>query len=269
MAAVKTGARYLIEVHGDFWNPNPRYAASFWRQWLAATLLVKADGIRVVSHRVSHHLLCAISGVRLSHIFKLPVPVTIPSSAPVTAQRAPDRVQALFVGRLSPEKGLEEFLGVFARVAHEVPGLFLTIVGDGPERMRLEACARALGLTDRVSFVGWVRDPSVSFQEADFLVLPSYHESWGRVVIEALGAGLPVLMTDVGCAGEVVQHEKNGLVVPVGDVETMALALKRMAVDGDLRRQLGAQARSSIEGLPTREQAVQLYRQFWLGSQDT
>ena len=106
------------------------------------------------------------------------------------------------------------------------------MVGDGPERDALDARARELGLDGAVRFHGIQARDEVArrMADSDLFVLPSRVETFGVALVEALAAGLPVVATDVGVAGEVVD-ERSGVLVRAGDAEALAAGIDR-ALDG-------------------------------------
>ena len=125
------------------------------------------------------------------------------------------------------------------------------MLGDGPERVRLEARRDELGLGDRVRFLGaGTRDDVVRlFRAADVALLTSAWENLPHTVLEALAAGTPVVATAVGGVPEVVREGENGLLVAAGDVEAIAGALARLLGDDALRERLAAGAAPSVEEL--------------------
>lgn len=148
----------------------------------------------------------------------------------------PGRRRFLFVGRLAPEKGLPTLLDAFAAVAADRPDWDLVVVGDGPERVALEAGVPG-ALRPRVRWLGYVagREPLVAlYRSCDVLVLPSTYEPWGVVVLEAAAAGMALVVSDVvGAAVEVVRPGANGATVPPGDAAALAEALSAVADDAD------------------------------------
>ena len=150
-------------------------------------------------------------------------------------------------GRLTAQKALGDALAAIARV----DGASLVVLGDGPERPRLEARRDELGLGDRVRFLGaGTRDDVVRlFRAADVALLTSAWENLPHTVLEALAAGTPVVATAVGGVPEVVREGENGLLVAAGDVEAIAGALARLLGDDALRERLAAAAAPSVEEL--------------------
>lgn len=143
----------------------------------------------------------------------------------------------LFIGRLVATKGLPLLLHAMT----STPSPPLVVVGDGPERARLEALASRLGITARVTFAGWVPEEEKQrlLAGAEFLVHPALFESFGIAVLEALAAGCPVLATRIGGIPEVV-GDAGLLVEP--SVGAIAAGLRRMS-DGDACKALAAKAK--------------------------
>jgi len=154
------------------------------------------------------------------------------------------RPVVLFVGRLRAYKGLHHLLQAMTGVEAN-----LAIVGDGPERRRLEGLSRRLGIAHRVHFAGHLADDLLpaAYQAADAFVLPSHlpSEAFGLVMVEAMASGLPVVCTELGTGTSVVvQHGETGLVVPPADPEALARALQRLLSDDELRQRFGRAGRT-------------------------
>lgn len=158
---------------------------------------------------------------------------------------APLRI--LFVGWLERQKGVFELLRAFAGSA-ALQAAHLDFVGHGHARGELEALASELGVAGRVRFHGWLvgAKKHERFEQADIFVLPSHAEGFPNVLLEAMAAALPVVTTPVGAIEDVVQHERNGLLVPVGDVTALALALERLAADPTWRWRIGRSNRAQV-----------------------
>jgi len=148
-----------------------------------------------------------------------------------------DDVAVLSVARLSPEKGLETLVRA---VAEGGGPLALVLAGSGPERGRLEELARGLGV--RLVLAGDLPHERVieAYVAADVFALLSEREPWGVVVNEAAACGLPLVLSDrVGAAPDLLRDGENGVLVPAGDVEAAAEALRRVRAD----RAMGARSR--------------------------
>lgn len=127
-------------------------------------------------------------------------------------------------GRLAPEKGFDVALKAFAKVAD--PEARLAFVGDGPLRAELEALAGRLGVRDRVTFAGYAPDIAPWLDRARLLLLSSWHEGFGAVIVEALGRGRPVVATDCTPAvRDLLSAPGRGRVAAPGDIDGLAAAL--------------------------------------------
>lgn len=152
---------------------------------------------------------------------------------------------ALFVGRLSPEKGVDTLIRA-AALQKDVP---VRIVGNGPEDMRLHRLAEKLG-ADNVTFVGWKKgeDLKAEYERARFVVVPSlWYEVFGLIVLEAYASGKPVVATQMGGLGEIVRHDETGKLVSAGDVEGLAKAMKILWNSQEQCTLMGRRARKWVE----------------------
>jgi glycosyltransferase involved in cell wall biosynthesis len=145
----------------------------------------------------------------------------------------------LHVARHHPVKDQATLLRGFALAAPDLPGASLQMAGDGPLRGELESLARELGIADRVKFLGVRSDIPDLMRAADVFALTSSSEAASLTLMEAMASGLPAVVTDVGGNGEIVRHEREGLLFPRGDAVACAAAFKRLLADPDFARQLG------------------------------
>jgi len=157
-------------------------------------------------------------------------------------------VLALFVGRVEPEKGVDELFGAFERAAPGVPDLHLVLVGAGPSLDGgLARLARA-GLSQRVHAPGRLAHAQVAamMQACDLLVLPSWAEGMPNVMLEAMACGLPPIVTPVGGVPEVIVDGANGCLVPPRAPDALAAALSALATSVERRERLGRAALAAI-----------------------
>ena len=174
----------------------------------------------------------------------LPNPLVIPPK-PETAEKSLPILLA--VTRLVHQKGLDVLLRAFARVAAEVPDWRLDLVGDGLLRHELEEQCGVLGIADRVVFHGYTDDPFPFYYRAQIFVLPSRFEGMPNAMLEAMGCGLPVIVSDASPGPlEYAHHGVTGMVVPVEDVDALATAIREMAGNGEMRARMGAAARGKV-----------------------
>lgn len=135
---------------------------------------------------------------------------------------------ALSVARLSPEKDFPTLLQAFAKARRSLPQLRLRLVGDGPERPRLEQLAQQLNLNGAVEFLGERTDVAQLLPTGGFFVTSSKTEGISLTLLEAMAVGLPVVATNAGGNPEIVVDGVTGRITPVGDVEALANALIEM-----------------------------------------
>ena len=170
--------------------------------------------------------------------------------APPPREVEPERHEPgtfVFVGRLTRQKALGTAIGAIALV----PQARLVVVGDGPERTVLERAAASSAGAGRIEFRGSLsRDDALSaVAGAEAALLSSDWENLPHAAVEALSVGVPVVSTAVGGVPEVVRDGENGLLVPAGDPEELAAALRRVLGEPGLRDRLAAAARPSVEAL--------------------
>jgi glycosyltransferase involved in cell wall biosynthesis len=154
----------------------------------------------------------------------------------------------LFCGRLAWQKGPDLLIEAIPRVLPLYPGAKFVLAGDGEMRWHLEARARQLGVMHAVRFLGYRRDEELVrlFKLADVVCVPSRNEPFGIVVLEAWGAGKPVVVTQTGGPNEYVWHEVTGLkIYPSPD--SVAWGINTMFADFDRARQMGRNGRAALE----------------------
>jgi glycosyltransferase involved in cell wall biosynthesis len=236
------GLRYLLHVH-DY-----DYAAEYNRRGAVMRALIggmfrRAGKVVVLGMRDQRDL---------STLLQLPpdrvvvLPNAVPDPRPeVTRTRRPGELcHLLFLGRLSERKGVPELLHALASPALASRRWRATLAGDGPidDFRRLAA---GLGIAQRIDFPGWVDRPQVRAlcAKAEVLVLPSHAEGLAMAVLEGLSHGMVVVATPVGAHAEVIAPGESGILVPPGDVDGLADALRRIVDDVELREGLRDGAR--------------------------
>lgn len=147
-------------------------------------------------------------------------------------------------GRFDSWKRFDLALRAFAIAQKSLPGLRLFMAGDGPERLKLEALAEELGLQESASFLGWQPQLSEIMHGMDILFHPTPKEHFGRIFIEAMASGKPVVAPRSGGAAELVVHEQTGILTEKADPQLFAQAILRLAGDPVLRAQMGKAARA-------------------------
>jgi glycosyltransferase involved in cell wall biosynthesis len=165
----------------------------------------------------------------------------------------------LCLGRMHPNKAFDVALEALA----ELPGAYLWIAGEGPERAGLDAKVAQLGLASRVRFIGWRDDVPALLAASDMLVCPSRHEPLGNVIIEGWAHGCPVVASSAAGPRWLIRHGLDGLLVPIDDAQALAAALRRLIEDKDLGRALATAGRERIETEFSESVVVERYREFF------
>ena len=179
----------------------------------------------------------------------LPNPLPMPV-VPVSVGSAADRQGFVSVARLVPQKGIDVLIRALAQTTGAARDWTLNLVGDGPEREALQRQVQQAGLQEQVQFLGFRSDPQTFLLQAGVFVLPSRFEGMPNALLEAMAAGLAVVVTDASPGPlEVVVNGVSGLVVPSDDPFALAEALDRLATDPLLRERLGAAARDTLRQL--------------------
>ncbi|MBI0477227.1 colanic acid biosynthesis glycosyltransferase WcaL [Sphingomonas sp. MA1305] len=203
-----------------------------------------AQTMRTIPTNQWHKLSLVRCGVDLADL-----PPTADRPSADTANTAPQPLQLIAVGRLSPEKGQAGLLEAVALLRDRGVAIALTLVGDGPESASLRALATQLGVKALVRFVGRQdeRTALASIAAADVLVLPSFMEGLPVVLMEAMALGVPVIATRVAGIPELVRDEVSGLLFDPADWHGLADTIARLAADPALRARLAAAARQRVE----------------------
>ena len=176
----------------------------------------------------------------------LPNPLPMPI-VPAAVGSAGDRQGFVTVARLVPQKGIDVLICALAQTTGAARNWTLTLVGDGPEREALERQVLQAGLQEKVHFLGFRSDPQSFLLQAGVFVLPSRMEGMPNALLEAMAAGLAVVVTDASPGPlEVVVNGVSGLVVPSDEPSAMADALDHLAADPGLRERMGAAARDTL-----------------------
>jgi glycosyltransferase involved in cell wall biosynthesis len=232
-----------------------------------ARLLARVAHFAALSDESRSELLAM--GVPPARILSLPNGVDLAAYRPADATERDllrerlelprDRCLAVFVGRLHPVKDVDTVLEATARV----PELALVVVGDGPERARLEAMAERLCIAARVTFTGQSAAVPDFLRASDLFLLSSRGEGMSNALLEAMACGLPCLVSgSVGGARELLR-EGRGMLVADGDAMAWAAAVARVADDAALRSAMGRAATSFVaESLSLEAAAERLVRAY-------
>jgi len=191
-------------------------------------LYTKADGIIVQSEGMKQDLLDFLPSLSPNKVIRIYNPLDVTTVLRQAGKKedaflpsSPKQIVA--AGRLTYQKGFDLLLSAFAQVAQIVQDVRLTILGEGPLEAELKAQARALGIEERVCFLGFQRNPYAFLAQADLFVLPSRWEGFPNILLEALACGCRVVATDCPSGPrEILQQNQYGLLVEPEQVAALA-----------------------------------------------
>lgn len=255
-----------LQVHTDLLSPffTKESRLNRIRLRIARFVLPKADGIRVVSERIRTSLVNELN-IKDDRITVLPIFVDLEMYRGVHKIEQENSFTFLTVARLSREKNIGLAIQALAEVIKKHPEARMTIVGEGPEKLRLQSMARELGVSEYISFPGavWKSGLVPYFSAADCFFLVSNYEGYAMAVVEAMSAGLPIIMTDVGLAGWLIRDKQEGVVVSVSDKDALISAMLHMMDDADARARYGRAVHDTVSKLAAKEEHLAMIKKAW------
>lgn len=169
---------------------------------------------------------------------------------PDQKEKSRDMINILYVGRFDTGKGIEYLIEAIPYINENHDNCIFTLVGDGPIKPQMEKLARKIGVSKHIIFKGFVPHGEINryYQQSDIVVVPStWHEPFGRTLIEAMACGKPVIATRVGGISEVIKQDENGLLVRPADSEDLANVLARLISNEEIRIKLGKCGREEVK----------------------
>jgi glycosyltransferase involved in cell wall biosynthesis len=254
------GLPYVVTVHGlDAFSLNQASGwAGEWCSKITRTVYQHAKSVICISEHVRQRVLAGAAGCTTTLVYNGADPKIF---SPDPNEQSSANLTVLSIGNLIPIKGHEVLIRAVAMIADKHRGLRCEIVGDGPERGRLELLGRDLGISNRVNFLGRQSRSALAqiLRRAAVFALPSRYEGLGCVYLEAMACG----KVAIGCWGqgieEIIHHGKNGWLVGPDSVEELAAALSSLLGSRALRESIAAQGRETVlAGFTVRHQAERL-----------
>ena len=218
-----------------------REAYDFFPGYIRAKAVVLPNSINPDFLKASEELTLATT---INQEKKMTVDDRIPSSV--------KEKRIITVGRIDDNKNQRLLVEAYVKITDHYPDWSLELIGDGSGRQALEEYVGTLPCKDRISFTGAVDDVAKRMSEASIFVLPSKIEGMPNALIEAMVMGMACISTDCPCGGPrdlIAADESNGILVPVDNVDAMAMALKRLITNDPLRLSMGDNARKIIATL--------------------
>ncbi|ODS31245.1 MAG: putative glycosyltransferase [Candidatus Scalindua rubra] len=150
------------------------------------------------------------------------------------------------IGRLVPIKGHKYLVSASKGIVEECPKTVFVFVGDGHLKSRLERQAESIGVRKNIIFTGWRNDASEILYLFDILVLPSLNEGMGRVLIEGMALGKPIVASNVGGIIDLVRNGENGILVPPRDSDALGKAILQLIKNKDMAEELGKNGKAIV-----------------------
>lgn len=249
-ALARSDAKVIVEVHGDWHTFTRGYGSPFRRvlspltDRIAVAALRRADATRALSGFTSG-LVQAARGRPASATFPTYSDLGAFTANPV--RPLPERPTAVFIGMLEAYKNIDGMAAAWRRLAPTLPDALLVIVGKGTRRHVVDALVR--DLPDQVEYHAELQPEQVAaaLDRATVLVLPSWPEGLGRVVIEAFARGRGVVATGAGGVLDLVTDGVEGILIPPADTDALVGALRRVLTDRELAERLGRAAAARYE----------------------
>lgn len=242
-------------------------------RWLEKRLAALADAVVTVSESLGEDLV-TLGVVAAGKVRVIPLGVELehltgqlPRGILRNEAAIPDGVPLVgMVGRLVPIKDAPTFLRAGSLVREKKPDARFALVGDGEERLSLEALSRELGMDGAVTFFGWRRDLRAVYGDLDVVVNASRNEGTPVALIEALAAGKPVVATRVGGTPDLLGAGERGLLVPPGEPAALAAAILQTLEESEAARQRAQAGREHVLARHSSDRLVRdvdaLYREL-------
>ncbi len=252
----KYGTKLLVHFHGDFWKNKYWLGENYLRLgllFISKRVVPQADGIRVVSGGIKDKLIKA--GVDEDKVRVISTPVDLENFKQADNQMIDSicsefrgKKLVVWVGKMRKEKNLEFLLKSFKKISKVCGEAVLIMVGQGKDFSALNKLRVELGLKDKVKMIGHVEYSRLPgyFHASSLVVLPSRHESLGKVLLEAAAAGKPVVATKTTGAADIVVEGKTGYLVEIDDQDKFVKQVLKILENNELALKMGRQAYEKI-----------------------
>jgi glycosyltransferase involved in cell wall biosynthesis len=248
----------------QLWVETPYTLASRWQQRIISAKLGKYIAVsQDIARRLEKTFRVSSSKIQVIHssVDNQRYEASTNLEPPAELALIRDRPVVLTVARLDKQKGLTTLLGAAALV----PEAFFVLVGEGPEHASLEAQCRELGLEQRVMFAGFRQDIPAWLGHCNLFVLPSLYEGMPLSLLEAMAAGKPVIASAIQGNNEAVTHAETGWLVPPGDVDSLAKAIRLLLADHALAQRLALAGQARARKEFSSEAMVRQVEQVYIG----
>lgn len=259
---------FLFTAHNSLpqiTSPLGSWGSTLAQRWLfnsMNTIISVSDAVRsqIIRYVPENKVLTIYNGISPNKFGSYPV-----EEARLSLGLGPEDQVLGTVARLIPSKGVGTLLEAVSLIAKIMPRLHLVVVGDGPERAKLEQYSTRLGLEQHVHFLGWREDVPGLMAGWDCFALPSLSEGFNLSVLEAMASRLPVVVSDLPALTEAVIPGKGGLVVQPGNAPELAAALLHVLKDPVKARAMGKFNRERVDTYFGEERMVSCTRALYEG----
>lgn len=266
-----SGLPLHIQIHVDFFNNFYKYESirQFIQFYLASFVIRRAKEIRAVSPRIKKYLIERLN-ILNSKITFIPVYadlVYIRNYLPklnIKSKYSEFETIILMASRMVKQKYILLAIKAFKNVVKEYPKTGLLLVGSGPEEIHAKELVDNLRLNNNVRFEPWVSSINDYLKTADIFCLSSNYEGYPLVLFEASAAPIAIVTTDVGCAGDYIINNQNGLVVSVGNVYELSQALIKVVKSKELRSQLSKSVLENSVHYMSESDYHEMMKESWL-----
>ncbi len=251
-----------IQEHGDF------YSGEWVREdlknrvlsWFGYFILRRAERIRAVSERVKENLISR--GIFAGKIDVIPVSQSLVHSQRSTYGNDLVNCRIVVPCRFVKQKGLDTLLKA-AKILKDLNVAFsIQLIGAGPLETQIKQLINSHSLGSIVTISPW-QDPATLWKDADMFVLSSNYEGWGRTIVEAMAAGVPIVTTDVGCVGSFFRPQIDGRIVQPNDPVGLAAVIEEQIKETERREWMRDQALERAKTFPTQDELHVKQRDGW------
>ncbi|MFA5935807.1 MAG: glycosyltransferase [Patescibacteria group bacterium] len=251
-----------IQEHGNFYSGE--WVKESWKNralsLIGRFILKRAERVRAVSERVKHDLVRI--GVSESRIEVIPVSLDLSKFLDLPLRSMESIPHLVAPCRFVEQKGLDTLLEAATILRKNKIQFQLSIIGSGPMEALLRSQIEARGLAEIVTLEPW-KEQGRLWDDADLFVMSSRYEGFGRTILEAMAAGVPIVTTDVGCVGSIFRSQIDGRVVEPNDAVALAKAIEEQIADTTRRETMRQSARDQAKAFPSQDELHAKQREGW------
>lgn len=241
-----TATPYVTTCHGLYKFRIGRRFFRCWGKWVMAISEASMERLVRQYRLVSPHQVALVeNGIDVDRFRQAPDPAEVERFRRMNGLNGGPVIGA--VARLSSVKGLDLLLRAAPALLREFPDLQLLLVGDGPAREELVRLAYELRIADRVVICPSVEDTRVPLALLQVFAAPAWREGFGLAIVEAMAAGVPVVASDAGGPGEIIEQGKSGVLIQPGDTAGLEKSLRTLLKDPVARERIAMNGQARVK----------------------